>query len=157
GLQTLPSDIVAMGGKFLWDDDKETPEVLSSNYLFPEQKQMIEFEVRPWATNTESGVGVGNLFYGSDGYLAVKGYNSFEAFDKSGKLLKKNSDGDPVGKHFANFIDAVRRPAPQIRINPAVRNSLRPKSAVPRPGADWPSVCFGDRRRRSRRDAARGG
>ena len=75
-----------MGGKFLWDDDKETPEVLSSSYLFPEQNQMIEFEVRPWATNTEGGAGVGNIFYGSEGYLVVKGYNTYEAFDKAGKL-----------------------------------------------------------------------
>jgi predicted dehydrogenase len=108
GLETLPSDIVAMGGKFLFDDDKETPEVLSSTYLFPEQKKIIEFEVRPWATNKEDGVGVGNIFYGSEGHLAVNGYNSYEAFDKSGKSTKKNKDGDPVAKHFANFISAVR-------------------------------------------------
>jgi predicted dehydrogenase len=109
GLETLPTDIVAMGGKFLWDDDKETPEVLTSTYVFPEQKKMIEFEVRPWASNTESGVGVGNIFYGSEGYLAIKGYNTFEAYDKGGKLTKKKSDSDPVGKHFANFIEGVRR------------------------------------------------
>ena len=118
GLHSLPSAITAMGGKFLWDDDKETPDVLSSNYFVPEQNQMIEFEVRPWATNTEGGVGVGNIFYGSEGHLAVKGYNSYEAFDKSGKLLKKNSDGDPVGKHFANFIDAVRRRDPSVLHGP---------------------------------------
>ncbi len=118
GLQTLPSAVVAMGGKFLWDDDKETPDVLSSSYFFPEQNQMIEFEVRPWATNTEGGVGVGNLFYGSEGHLAIKGYNTYEAYDKSGKLLRKNSDGDPVGKHFANFIDAVRRRDPKVLHGP---------------------------------------
>lgn len=118
GLQTLPTAVVALGGKFLWDDDKETPDVLSSSYLFPEQNQMIEFEVRPWATNTEGGVGVGNIFYGSDGHLVVKGYNSYEAYDKSGKLLRKNSDGDPVGKHFANFIDAVRRRDPKVLHGP---------------------------------------
>ncbi len=112
GLETLPTEIVAMGGKFLWDDDKETPEVLSSSYSFPEQKQMIEFEVRPWATNTEGGAGVGNLFYGSEGYLVVKGYNSYEAFDQKGKSIKKKSDGDPVARHFANFIDAVRHRDP---------------------------------------------
>jgi predicted dehydrogenase len=118
GLTTLPSAIVAMGGKFLWDDDKETPELLSSSYYFPEQNQMIEFEVRPWATNTEAGVGVGNIFYGSNGYLAVKGYNSYEAYDKGGKLVKQNKDGDPLGKHFANFIDAVRRRDPSILHGP---------------------------------------
>ena len=108
GLETLPSSIVAMGGKFLWDDDKETPDVLSSTYMFPATNQMIEFEVRPWATNTEGGIGVGNIFYGSEGTLAIKGYSSFEAFDRHGKLLKKAHDADPVKAHFANFLAAVR-------------------------------------------------
>jgi len=110
GLETLPSEIVAMGGKFLWDDDKETPEVLSSSYLFPEQKQMIEFEVRPWATNLEGGAGVGNIFYGSDGYLVIKGYSTYESFlGPKGEPGPKGKDGDPLGKHFANFIEAVRK------------------------------------------------
>ena len=107
-----------MGGKFLFDDDKETPDVLSSSYLFPDQKMMIEFEVRPWATNLESGVGVGNIYYGSDGYLAVKGYNSYEAYDKGGKLVKKNKDGDPLVSHFNNFVNAVRRREPAILHGP---------------------------------------
>ncbi len=54
GLETFPSEITAMGGKFLFDDDKETPELLSSSYFFPETNQMIEFEVRPWDTNSEA-------------------------------------------------------------------------------------------------------
>jgi hypothetical protein len=70
---------------------------------------MIEFEVRPWFTNTEAGAGVGNLFYGSEGWLVIKGYNSYELYYKDEKQPKyKKSDGDPVGKHFANFIAAVR-------------------------------------------------
>lgn len=110
GLETLPSSIVAMGGKFLWDDDKETPEVLSSSYMFPEQNQMIEFEVRPWATNTEAGAGVGNIFYGSNGYMVIKGYSTYETFlgRKGEEAGPKGHGGDPLGKHFANFIDAVR-------------------------------------------------
>jgi len=129
GLETFPSSIVAMGGKFLWDDDKETPEVLSSSYLFPEQNKMIEFEVRPWATNAEgsTGVGVGNIFYGSEGYLVVKGYHTYESFlGPKGEPGPKNQDKgtkdkgaeDPVGKHFANFIDAVRRRDPSVLNGP---------------------------------------
>ncbi|AGA27086.1 Gfo/Idh/MocA family oxidoreductase [Singulisphaera acidiphila] len=120
GLETLPSSIVAMGGKFLWDDDKETPELLSSSYMFPEQNQMIEFEVRPWATNTEGGAGVGNIFYGSDGYLVVKNYSTYETFlGRTGKEPgPKGKDGDPVGKHFANFIAAVRSRDPKILHGP---------------------------------------
>lgn len=109
GLNTLPSEIVAMGGKFLFDDDKETPEVLSAIYRFPETNQMIEFEVRPWCTNSESGATVGNIFYGSEGYMVIKGYNSFETFlGQRNEPGPKKSDSDPLNKHFQNFIQAVR-------------------------------------------------
>jgi len=119
GLETFPSQVTAMGGKFLWDDDKETPEVLSSTYLFPEQKKMIEFEVRPWYTNSEGIASVGNIFYGSEGYLVIKGYNTYESFlGRKGQPGPKNKDGDPVGKHFANFIDAVRRRDPKVLHGP---------------------------------------
>ncbi len=132
GLDTFPDEITAMGGKFLWDDDKETPDVLTSSYFFKDRNQMIEFEVRPWATNTENGAGVGNIFYGSDGYLVIKGYNTYESFlGKDGKPGPKNKDGDPVAKHFANFIDAVRnrdakRPA---RPGPDGAHKLGPRAS----------------------------
>tara|TARA_R110002111_G_C6004047_1_gene373564 strand:+ start:6582 stop:7880 length:1299 start_codon:yes stop_codon:yes gene_type:complete len=105
----LPSQITAMGGKFLWDDDKETPEVLSTNYFYPEENKMIQFEVRPWHTNTEDGATVGNIFYGSEGYMVIKGYNSYEIFlGPKREAGPKNSGDDPVVAHFTNFLDAVR-------------------------------------------------
>jgi predicted dehydrogenase len=125
GLETFPAQITAMGGKFLWDDDKETPEVLSSTYLFPAQKgskpKMIEFEVRPWYSNAEGGQGsnVGNIFYGLEGYLVIKGYNTYESFKgRRGEPGPKGKDSDPVGKHFANFIKAVRARDPKILHGP---------------------------------------
>ncbi|WP_339731614.1 Gfo/Idh/MocA family oxidoreductase [uncultured Gimesia sp.] len=105
----LPSQITAMGGKFLWDDDKETPEVLSTNYFYPEENKMIQFEVRHWNTNTEDGATVGNIFYGSEGYMVVKGYNSYEIFlGRKREPGPKNKGDDPVVAHFTNFLDAVR-------------------------------------------------
>jgi len=106
GVDKLPSRITALGGKFLFDDDKQTPETLSSSYLFPEENKMIEFEVRPWATNKEDGVGVGNIFYGSDGYLVVKGYDYYESYVNQGK--EKGPSRKAGGNHWANFIKAVR-------------------------------------------------
>src|SRR5574340_203607 len=44
----LPARISAAGGKFLFDDDKETPEILSVSYGYQSQKKMIQFEVRHW-------------------------------------------------------------------------------------------------------------
>ncbi len=106
GLEKFPSKITAMGGKFLWDDDKETPELLTSSYYFPEENKMIEFEVRPWCTNTEDGATVGNIFYGEKGILIVKHYDRYEVFfGRDRKPGPKRKEG---GDHFANFIKAVR-------------------------------------------------
>ena len=105
----LPSRINAMGGKFLWDDDKQTPELLTTNYYYPESNQMLQFEVRPWITNAEAGATVGNIFYGSEGILVIKGYGSYEIFlGRENKPGPQKSTKGELGAHFQNWIDAVR-------------------------------------------------
>jgi len=106
GVKTLPDKVTSMGGKFLFDDDKETPETQSSTYLYTKKNLMVEFEVRPWTTNLEDGAGVGNLFYGSDGYMVIKGYDSYEIF--LGARREKGPARRAGGDHYANFIKAVR-------------------------------------------------
>lgn len=102
----LPTKITSMGGKFLWDDCKETPEVLSSIYNYPDENKIIQFEVRPWHTNGEDGASVGNIFYGDKGYMVIKGYDSYETFLGDDKTPgQKRKEG---GDHFKNFIEAVR-------------------------------------------------
>ncbi len=117
----LPTQITSMGGKYLWDDAKEVPEVLTSIYNYPEEGKIIQFEVRPWATNTEQGVTVGNIFYGEKGILVVDGYDKYNTYmgqnrepGKSGDdggvsgTEMARGDGGTTG-HFANFIEAVRK------------------------------------------------
>jgi len=106
GLEAFPSKITAMGGKFLFDDDKITPEVLTTLYHYPEQKKMIQFEVRPWCTNAEDGAMVGNIFYGSEGYLVVKGYDTYEIY--LGERKEKGPSRRAGGDHYANWIKAIR-------------------------------------------------
>ena len=102
----LPTKITSMGGKFLWDDCKEVPEVQTSIYHYPAEKKMIQFEVRHWCTNLEDGAGVGNIFYGDKGYMVIKGYDTYETyFGQDRTPGQKGKDG---GDHFKNFIDAVR-------------------------------------------------
>jgi predicted dehydrogenase len=102
----LPEVISAGGGRFLFDDAKITPEVLSSQYVYPNEKKMIEFEVRPWYTNQEQGAGVGNIFYGTEGYLVVNGYDKYESF--LGRDRKPGPTRKEGGDHYLNFIEAVR-------------------------------------------------
>ena len=106
GVDTLPRKITSMGGKFLFDDDKETPETQSTTYLYPEEKKMIQFEVRPWCTNLEDGAGVGNIFYGSEGYMVVKNYDSYQIY--LGQHREKGQSRSAGGNHFGNWIKAMR-------------------------------------------------
>ncbi|PCJ82578.1 MAG: oxidoreductase [Bacteroidetes bacterium] len=117
----LPTKITSMGGKFLWDDCKEVPEVLTSIYKYPDEGKIIQFEVRPWCTNTEDGATVGNIFYGDKGIMVVEGYDKYKTFlGKDRTPGKSGEDGGPSGTgmdrgaggtvgHFTNFIEAVRK------------------------------------------------
>lgn len=105
--ETMPTDIGAMGGKFLWDDDKECPEVLSAQYLFPSGK-MLEVEVRHWCTNYEEGVSVGNVFYGSTGVVVVDEYNRYKVIKGVDAARKEGEWVEKGGDHFGNFLKAVR-------------------------------------------------
>lgn len=105
----LPDQVQAMGGRFLWDDDRVTPEVLSCGMLYKDPRKMIEIEVRPWRTNREDGLEVGNVFYGSEGYMTVNWFSEFTTF--LGPKREPGPSGkneDPLQAHFDNFIAAVR-------------------------------------------------
>jgi len=98
-------------------------------------RRLLEFEVRHWITNTEAEIGtpafgsegilpatgavgvakgptkqpknaVGNIFYGSKGYLAMNGYDSYKTW------LGEDQEPGPHfargGSNYANFIECVR-------------------------------------------------
>jgi predicted dehydrogenase len=120
-----PTKVSAIGGHFMFDDDQETPNTLNCAFEFNEggKHQMMEFEVRHWYTHGEASVhdrrrsaaanaaaaplnSIGNLFYGSKGYLAVDSYSSYKSWLGPGE--EPGPAGDQGGDHFANFFEAVR-------------------------------------------------
>ena len=113
-----PVKVSAMGGHVMFDDDQETPNVLNANFEFEEngKKKHMVFEVRPWITNHEAGIGeggrapntVGAVFYGSKGYVAVwdEDHGRYQSF--LGKEQQPGPSGQDVGNNWANFIQAVR-------------------------------------------------
>jgi predicted dehydrogenase len=111
---TYPTKVSAIGGKFMFDDDQETPNVIAANYEFQVngKKKMMEFEVRHWMTNPEAEMSrsatncIGNTFYGSKGYLAVDSYTSYKSW--MGRNMQPGSAGNKGGDHYLNFIEAVR-------------------------------------------------
>ncbi len=113
-----PTKISATGGHVMFDDDQETPNVLTASFEFDEggKKKLLEFEVRHWMTNHEGGMGddgkapntVGAIFYGSNGYVAIwdEDHGRYTSF--LGKDQQPGPSGQDKGNNWANFISAVR-------------------------------------------------
>jgi predicted dehydrogenase len=109
-----PVKVSAIGGHFMFDDDQETPNTLNCAFEFDGngKRKMMEFEVRHWMTNGEATVhdrgnnAIGDLFYGSKGYLAVDSYASYKTW--MGKEQTPGPEGREGGDHYLNFIEAVR-------------------------------------------------
>lgn len=89
---------------------QETPNTQTVAFTYKDGT-MLEFEERGRYTNHEGyqGKEVGNLFYGSEGYLEIFGHK-WKAFRRREKEPFAMSKDDDIsrGPHFANFIDAVR-------------------------------------------------
>jgi len=121
-----PVSVHAAGGVYGIDPKEcaqETPNTLSCTFKYSDGK-MLEFETRGRYTNTETDVdiSIGNIFYGTEGYLELKGeegkpWKAFrrrenEPFAGSDEEMdSKDQDsltGSGGGDHFSNFIDAIR-------------------------------------------------
>jgi predicted dehydrogenase len=102
----LPTQVTAMGGKYLWKDHRETPEVLTALCEFGKEGKYAEIAVRFWCSNIETESANGNLFYGSEGYLAISGYEKYAFY--MGQRGTPGPSGSAPTRHYENFIKAVR-------------------------------------------------
>lgn len=131
----FPDKISAVGGHVMFDDDQQTPNVLNCTFEYNRpnaQPMLLQFEVRHWISNHEADIGagrkasanageaasgglgpaegnynsVGNLFYGSKGYMAIDNAAGYRTW-----LGQQQQPGPsaPLAKedHFANFISCV--------------------------------------------------
>ena len=101
---TLPNSVMSLGGRFGYEDDGETPNTELSFFDYGDA-QLI-FEVRGLKTGPYKGADIGNIVYGSEGYVVfTANYGKAAAFDNSGNKPVEFVGG---GDHFGNFLDAVR-------------------------------------------------
>ncbi|MGD0619132.1 MAG: Gfo/Idh/MocA family oxidoreductase, partial [Bryobacteraceae bacterium] len=113
-----PYKVSAQGGHFMFDDDQQTPNVLTANYDFLDskgrQKHMV-FEVRHWMTNHEAGMDggpnrdsntMGAIFYGSKGYLAIEADGRYQSW--LGRDQQHGPANFAEANPWQNFVDALR-------------------------------------------------
>ncbi|MBZ5592273.1 MAG: Gfo/Idh/MocA family oxidoreductase [Acidobacteriia bacterium] len=115
---TLPDTVTCEGGKFVYDDDQETPNTELAIFKYADCE--LQFEVRGLLTGGEGNVNyaadnngfVGNLFYGSEGWMSVDlhGFQIYLGEDR--KLAQEMKHVEPeewaTTPHIGNFLKAVR-------------------------------------------------
>jgi len=122
--QEHPVKIRSIGGYFGEESSQETPNMQTSLFEYADGLVM-EFGTRGGFTNDEGSVRIGNLFYGSKGWLwiedAGKTWQSyFGPKNEKGPGADLRAAGDaPTGltttesPHYQNFIDAIRANDPK--------------------------------------------
>jgi predicted dehydrogenase len=127
GLNTHPDKVVSMGGKYIYKDGQDYPQVQTMMFEWTGKDVLMEFSTRAGFTNTEAGMGaefpfldkrnvVGVIFIGTEGYMIFPDYTSYRTF-----LGPKRTPGpSAVGEgdiatlpHVENFIKAVRSGDPK--------------------------------------------
>ncbi len=107
----LPERAYSSGGKFVYDDDQETPNTQS--VLLDYGDCQLSFEVRGLISGGEGGLTgantVGNLFFGTDGYLSI-GAAGFRIYrgEKKELVHEGRAEAEEDAPHLVNFLDAVR-------------------------------------------------
>lgn len=130
----LPTRVSAMGGHFMFEDQQNTPNTLMAMFEFDnpagggDKKKILQFETRHWISNredpmwlkpsqddpgaymTSSENTVGNLVYGSKGYMA-KTVDEWRTY--MGKNREPGKSGKGLGNHYQDYVDAIRTGDPK--------------------------------------------
>jgi predicted dehydrogenase len=119
-----PVSVYSTGGIYGFtpqECSQETPNTQTAVFKYGDGK-ILEFETRGLYTNEESssGIRIGNMFYGTQGYLELNN-TTWKAFRKrekepfAGSKESQSKASDPTflappggTEHYANFIDGIR-------------------------------------------------
>ncbi len=115
GVETHPSKIVALGGKFHFDDDQEFPDTQQVTFEYPGSgkpgdRRLLIYEQRLWSTNYPHNCDSGAEFYGAAGQMFLSRRGKIQVFADQNKLLETNikPEAQNDAAHVRNFCDAIR-------------------------------------------------
>ena len=113
GVDTHPSRVAALGGKFFFDDDQQYPDTQYVVYDYPgdgkvgHKKQFI-FEQRIWSPYKQEGYENGSAWYGTKGYMVMGHTKGWKLYGEREKLIDSMTGDVDVPAHHRNFLECIR-------------------------------------------------
>ena len=115
GVNTLPARVVALGGKYTFDDDQEFPDTQQVTLEYAAagatgQPRLLVYEQRLWSTTYPHNVDSGVEFYGRSGQMFISRRGKLQLWgDRNRRMdVPIELEAQNGEKHVANFIGAIR-------------------------------------------------
>ncbi|MBM4075753.1 MAG: Gfo/Idh/MocA family oxidoreductase, partial [Planctomycetes bacterium] len=115
GVDTHPSKVVALGGKFFFDDDQEFPDTQQVTFEYPGDgkpgdRKLLIYEQRLWSSNYPHNTDSGAEFYGTKGQMYLSRRGKLEILGERNQQIphKVKLEGQNDAAHVQNFCDAIR-------------------------------------------------
>ena len=115
GVDTHPTKIAALGGKFMYDDDQEFPDTQQVTFEYPGDgkpgnRKLFIYEQRLWSSNYPQNTDSGAEFYGTKGQMFLSRRGKIEVLSDRNQpvpvSVKPEAQNDAA--HVQNFCDAIR-------------------------------------------------
>jgi predicted dehydrogenase len=115
GVDTHPTRVVGMGGKYFFDDDQQFPDTQQVSFEYPgdgksQPPRMLIYEQRLWSTNYPFNVDSGAEFYGTSGQMFLSRRGKIQLHNERNQkqdVSIKPGEQD-AESHVANFVECVR-------------------------------------------------
>jgi predicted dehydrogenase len=112
GVDTHPSTITCLGGKYFFDDDQQFPDTQYAVFEYPvpgkSVKKQLIFEQRIWSPYVQEGCENGAAFYGTSGMLIIGHSVGWKLYGPRNKLIAEKAGAPDLPAHHQNFFDCIR-------------------------------------------------
>jgi predicted dehydrogenase len=111
GVETHPTTITALGGKYFFDDDQQFPDTQYVVFEYAGEggrKKQLVYEQRLWSPYFQEGYENGDAFYGTKGMLILGKGGGWQLFGPRNEPRDKMT-GSPDGPaHHRNFLECIK-------------------------------------------------
>ncbi|MFN0053307.1 MAG: Gfo/Idh/MocA family protein [Planctomycetales bacterium] len=113
GVNTHPSTIACLGGKYFFDDDQQFPDTQYAVFEYPASgpsgvKKQLIFEQRIWSPYVQEGYENGAAFYGTKGVLIIGHTVGWKLYGPKNTLIAERTGSADLEAHHTNFLDCIR-------------------------------------------------